>query len=236
MQVVLQLEKPAGALSYVPVTAAEVGKCALALARCWQTLGVLAGDRVLIFDYGSSPTVLFASSLYAPLLRRGAAERLGCQPVCNDGVASMAPRAVQIVRQLRPGVVFLRADVLPAFAMALEEAGVSLSQHVRSVVVTQEEGILPAAERERLESQWAVPVHRMLRLDAALFLAPECPVCRLFHTWPDLYRVQKEGRRLTVAASFAPHLSYASSLAVELVQPGCPAAPREPRFRIGGGR
>ena len=73
------------------------------------------------------PLVLLASSGYVGYLRRGAAERLGLNSICNDGVAAMAARMVAIIETLKPSMLIIRRDLAVPFAMALEASGAPLA-------------------------------------------------------------------------------------------------------------
>lgn len=67
----VQLEQPgAGSLE---LSREGLDGYAEALARAWGAVGVGTGDRVAIYDYGSSPISYLASAAFAPYLERGAA-------------------------------------------------------------------------------------------------------------------------------------------------------------------
>ena len=88
------------------MTYAELDRSSRDFAAYLQrTLGLRKGDRVAIFDYGTSPLSYLAASSFTPYLDRGAADLLGCLPVCNDGVANMSPRAVEITVLREPARV-----------------------------------------------------------------------------------------------------------------------------------
>jgi phenylacetate-coenzyme A ligase PaaK-like adenylate-forming protein len=227
MELVLQLERPLPDGSrYISLTPGELEAYALALARCWRLAGLRRGDRVIIFDFGASPLSFLASCLYSPFLRRGAAERVGCIPVCNDGVATVVPRGVQMLKVLAPKVAYVRADLMPPLATAMENA----SHTLQTVVAAAEEAVLPAAEAQRYRERMRTEVLRLLRLDAALFLAQECPRCRAFHIWPDLYQVWDERGALAVAPHFSPGRAYVSTLPFRRLRGPCPEGPRH--FRV----
>ena len=87
----------------------------------------------------------------------------------------------------------------------------------------------------------------MLRIDAAMFLAVECPHCRLLHTWRDLYFVencQEDNEEVVNGAVRSPllitnwfglacpTLRYLSQIRGSLIAPGCPRGPRDQRIAI----
>ncbi|MDE3077282.1 MAG: hypothetical protein KGJ86_17845, partial [Chloroflexota bacterium] len=75
----------------------DLNQYAEALRRCFLQLGLRAGDTIALVDFGTSPVVYLASVCYTPYLSQGAADALGCQVVCNDGVANVSQRGVEIL-------------------------------------------------------------------------------------------------------------------------------------------
>jgi len=203
------------------------------------------GDKVAIFDYGTSPVSYLASSAFTPYLARGAADVLGCLTICNDGVANMSRRAVEIVQFVQPRILFLRSDCLHPFAAEIEKAAMQLSDYTSALVVTENEGVLSDAERQGYQRRLRVPIYRLLRMDLALFLAMECPECRLFHGYRDLYfleciddglegsRDDRKGGILAITNLFAracPTIRYVSQVKGSLVPAGCPKGPNDQRI------
>jgi len=238
-RVTFQLEYDAEVSLYTALEAKELNIYAEALRRCWSLFGITKGDRVAIFDYGTSPVSYLASRSFTPYLAKGAADLLGCLPICNDGAANLSQRAVEIVRFVRPRLLFLRADCLHPFAAEIHNGALRLASYVDALVAVENEGMLTAAERDSYQKSLGVPIYRLLRADAAMFLAPECPSCGLFHIWPDLYHVERsaqEGRagRLLVTNWFAGScqaIRYLSQIEAVLERPGCPAGSQHPRIR-----
>ncbi len=243
-KVAFQLEYDAETPLYVALDSNELRRYAETLRRCWSLFGIAKGDRVGIFDYGTSPISYLASSTFTPYLERGAADILGCLPICNDGLANLSQRAVDIVKFVRPRVLFLRTDCLQPFTHEIGRGSLALSSWVETLVVVENEGVLPRAERDAYQAKLGVPIHRMMRADAAMFLAPECPRCGFFHVWSDLYHVeapqerpgQKSGAqpsRLVITNWFAtsrPAIRYLSHVNGVLQPAGCPAAAGAPRI------
>ncbi len=207
---------------YLPLGRRELRGWARALTYAWRLWGVERGQVVALYDYGSSPMVFLAHRGYMPYLGRGAADALGAVPVCNDGLAVMASRMVELLRYLRPQALVVRADVLPPLAQAVQEAGLPLSRHLAWAVVTEAEGVA------QVSPPWPVPLWRTWRADAALFLAPQCPQCRLFHVPPRLYRLERgpQGTVLvsTAFARLCPVVRYSLGPA-HLRAGGCPRDP-----------
>ena len=96
----LQLEATEDPPIWIALEPPELDRWAGVLERMWTRWGTAPGETIAFFEYGSSPLVLLASSGYVGYLRRGAAERLGLNAVCNDGVAAMAARMVAIIETL----------------------------------------------------------------------------------------------------------------------------------------
>ncbi len=242
--VTVQLESDP-ALS-IELTAQDLGGYAAALARCWSILGISRGDTVAIFDYGSSPVTYLASSAFFPHLQRGAADLLGCLPICSDGVPQMAPRVVRILRYLRPRALFLRPDGLNPFAHHVESEGLDLGRHVEFLVVSQDEGVLRAPARDEWQKRLRVPLYSLLRIDRSLFLAMECPDCHAFHTSREMYGVRAvepaaagagpgdAGGLMEVTPAFAPHVpqGYVSSLVGSLLPGHCHRGHEDQRIAL----
>lgn len=228
---------------YIALSRAELRTYAGALTRSWQLLGVRAGDRVGLYDYGTSPATYLASAGFAPYLSRGAAEALGCVPLCNDGLPEMASRAVHILRYVHPRTLFIRQDALRPFLEQLARENVQVRAcETEAVVVTGNEEVPDHNTRLHLEEQLGVPLHTLVRADAALFLAPECPTGKRWHSWSDLYFLEVldedtlhplpsgEVGLLTITPLFArtcPLLRYVSTLTAALEAEGCPCGKGE---------
>jgi hypothetical protein len=230
----LQLECCDDPPLWLGLSARELGLWSRALAAIWARYGVARRERIAIFDYGSSPLVLLASASYTPHLRRGAAERLGLQVVCNDGVAVLAERMVEIVEQLQPAALVLRRDVLAPLDAALDGAGVSLAGSCRWLAVTEPDGAPDAGEVELWSRRWGVPAHRILRADAGCVLAGDCRVCGAFHLSSRLYRLEATGEGDAIVttrfARVCPAVRQRIDGAVQ--EPGaCPEEPDAGRLR-----
>ncbi|GBD13418.1 hypothetical protein HRbin24_01446 [bacterium HR24] len=230
----VQLEGSEDVPVYLPLGPMELRGWARALAYAWRLWGVGAGDVVALYDYGSSPAVFLASGLYVPGLGRGAADLLRVTVVCNDGPASMAARMAEAVRCCRPRGIVLRADVARPLVSALAQAGVPAAEAgvAWAAVTTAEEAPSPH-ELAPLREALGVPVYRTWRADAALFLAPECPACSLFHVPRALYRLEELPEGVAVTAAFARDFPATRYLleGAELAPPGCHADPRAWRLR-----
>lgn len=168
----------------------DMAGVAAALAQSWRHIGIGPGDRVAIYDYGTSPLTLFASRNYVPFLRAGAADLIGCVPICNDGLPELAPRAIHILRYLRPRVLFASSEAMEALVLQAKKEQISLRGLTAAVIVSADEQVLAASQREGWAQALGVPVRQMLRADAALFLAGPCPDSDVYHVSSKSYWVE----------------------------------------------
>lgn len=228
----LQLEATEDPPIWIALDPPELDRWAGILERMWMRWGTSPGETIAFFDYGSSPLVLLASSGYVGYLRQGAAERLALNSVCNDGVAAMASRMVAIIETLKPSMLTLRRDLAVPLAMALEATGVSLAGRVRWLAVSEVEGAISPTEAAQLSARLGVPVWRILRSDAALLLAGECPDCRAFHLDREYRAESLAAGHVAITAAFAkacPAIRYDIGTA-KLRLGGCAREPRASRL------
>ncbi len=243
--VLFQLDYDTESSLYLPLDGGALRNYAEALRRCWALLGLERGNAVAIYDYGTSPLSFLASAAFTPYLKKGAAEALGCLAICNDGLASMSKRAVEILKYVRPRILFVRTDCLQPLTLELENQLVRLADYVQAVVVSENEGLLPKADQTAYEQRLGVALYRLLRVDLAMFFAVECPECRLFHSWQDLYWLESPPEDLTAVSAdlghpnlmitnrFAracPTVRYISQVQGSIRLPGCPRGPQDIRI------
>ena len=219
---------------WVGLDPAELTAWSAALEAILARWGVSPGDTVGFYEYGSSPLVLLSAGSYVPGLGRGATDRLGADMFCNDGMGNMALRMAEAIRVVRPAALVVRADVAAPFTEALEMSGVSLGDVLRWVAVTVPDGAPFPNDVARWSERWGIPVRRILRGDAAFFLAGDCPACGLFHVDGDAYGLEAlPGGETAVTTRFAtttPAVRYSLGPA-EPVPAGCPDEPAALRLR-----
>ena len=214
----------------------ELAAAGHVLADCWRKLGIRQGDRVAIYDYGTSPLTLFASASYIPHLPTGAAEILGCTPICNDGLPEFASRALHLLQYVRPRLLFARGEVMPALVSQAAREGAFLGSLTSLVVVSSDEELASPAEAHRWSRGLGVPLLQLLRVDAALFFAPPCQLGGAYHADDRWYLVEalsepelmatKEGTpgRLAVTNLFlrtCPTIRYVSDIRASLRRNAC---------------
>ena len=173
---------------YWALAARDLNALSTVLAAAWTRLGITAGRRVALYDYATSPMVVYASRAYVPHLAAGAADILGCLPICNDGLPDLADRCIHILEYVQPSVLFADAEVMDPLLRALERRG---SRTPSRVVVTSDEAPVAAAQIREWGSLLGTEVNQMLRADAALFFAPPCATEPMtFHPDEGAYRVE----------------------------------------------
>ena len=157
----------------------------------------------------------------------------------------MTQRAVEILKLIRPQVLFVRSDCLPPLITEINRQLPRLADYTGALVVAENEGLLSKEKQATYERQLGVPVYRLLRIDIAMFLAAECPACRLLHCPPDLYYLESVpdafdrasdiyGENALVVTNWfsrcCPSLRYLSQVKGRLTPPGCPRGPQDQRI------
>lgn len=173
---------------YWALAAGDLNALATALAGAWAGVGIAAGQRVALYDYATSPMVVYASRAYVPHLDAGAADILGCLPICNDGLPDLADRCRHILEYVQPSVLLLDAELMGPLLHALEGGG---SRCPSRVVITSDEAPVGSAQIREWGSLLGTEVHQILRADTPLFFAPPCGSQPLtFHPDEGAYRVE----------------------------------------------
>lgn len=182
-------EPPASRILRLPEPA--LGAYAQALGHAWRTLGIGAGDRVVIYDHGSSPIAYLASAAFAPYLAAGAAELTGALALCVDGLPDNVSRLGHVMAHFEPTVLFVRADVA-SLLVAGPTALPAAKRHGRMVVSC--DGALPSArERASWEERWPGGAAVIARCDRAAFLVAERPCGGVFDVPGELYDTRLAG-------------------------------------------
>lgn len=215
----VQLERPgAGSLE---LSREGLEAYAEALARAWGVLGVGPGDRVAIYDYGSSPAAYLASGAFAPYLERGAAERLLATALCVDGLPDNAKRFTHVLRHFQPRFAFVRTELAPLLVGGPTAVPVEL--RTARLVVGADGDVPGQRERAAWERAWPGGVSLLARCDAAALIAADCPRCGLLQVPEDLYEAQalrrspeegEEPRMLVVRSHFLDLGAHATELSV----------------------
>ncbi len=178
-------------MGFVELSREALAGYAEALGLAWGALGVGPGDRVVIYDHGSSPVAYLASQAFAPYLERGAAEHTGATAVCVDGLADNVGRLVHVLRHFKPHFLFARAELIPLLLSG--PTAVPVGQRAARLVVSADGDTPARGERALWEGRWRGGLSLLARCDAAAFLAAECPRCRALRVPEDLYETQISG-------------------------------------------
>lgn len=216
----VQLERPGG--GSLELSREGLGGYAEALGRAWGLLGVGPGDRVAIYDYGSSPAAYLASQAFAPYLERGAAELLLATALCIDGLPDNVARFVHVLRHFQPRFAFVRAALVPLLVAG--PTAVPAELRAARLVVGADGDVPGRRERGAWEGEWPGGVSLLARCDAAAFVAAECPRCGLLHVPEDLYEAralrrtpsddEEEPQLLIVSPRFLDLGTHATELSV----------------------
>ena len=182
----VQLERPGAGM--MELSGEALASYAEALAHAWGVLGVGGDDRVVIYDYGSSPAAYLASQAFAPYLERGAAERTLATALCVDGLPDNVKRFTHVLRHFQPHFVFARADLVPLLVAG--PTAVPVEQRAARLVVSADGDAPASGERASWERAWQGGLSLLARCDAAAFVAAECPRCRLLRVPEELYEAQ----------------------------------------------
>lgn len=149
------------------------------LVWCYSLLGVGEGSTIAVQDFGTSPLAYLSSKLLMPTLEAGVAERLGARIVCLDASPERIVLTPEVVRQVRPDVLVVRAEVLGLLLEGSKRAGVNLAA-IRGMTIVAATGIdappLPAGD-------W----RRLLHDESSLLLAPKCTLCGSYHLRHGVY-------------------------------------------------
>jgi phenylacetate-coenzyme A ligase PaaK-like adenylate-forming protein len=173
---------------YWALAASDVRAFSTVLASGWTDLGIKAGQRVAFYDYATSPVVVYASRAYLPHLDGGAADLIGCLPICNDGLPDLADRCVHILEYMRPSVLFVEGELMDPLLRALDRKNVNATCQV---VVSSDEGAVGSGRISEWSALLKTDVKQMLRADTPLFFAPPCPIEPMtFHPHEEAYHVE----------------------------------------------
>ena len=216
------------------------------LSDAWHQAGVRAGDRVAIYDYGSSPITYLSSRAICPHLQQGAADRMGAVVICNDGLPELVERWWHLLTYFQPQILFIRCDSMGPFVGLLTRWGGWPAPPPRQVVVSGNEEWPAAREIDGWERALGVAVRRLVRADLAMWLALECPAGRV-HVDSERYLIEvvdaqsqmglpagEEGV-LTITCLFArtaPSIRYISTISGRLCLEACPCGEADPSITL----
>lgn len=218
----------------------DLNAMARLIAGAWSRLGIGAGSGVAFYDYATSPCVLYASRSYIAHLDAGAADILGCVPICNDGLPELADRCRHILEYVDPAVLFVDGELVGPLRRALDRS--PMTKRPANVVITSDEAVVDPAQLEEWRRALGTDVTQMLRVDGALLLAPPCSTASMtFHPDDGGYLVETsnlEGaadNRITVtnlAIRSSVVVRYVTELIGEVHEGTCPCGHTGTRVTI----
>jgi phenylacetate-coenzyme A ligase PaaK-like adenylate-forming protein len=207
---------------YWALGAGDLSRMARLMARTWSEIGIRAGESIALYDYATSPTVLCASRSYVPHLDAGAADILGCLPICNDGLPELADRCVHIFEHVRPAAAFVDIEAVDPLLRAVARR--SDANRPARVIITGDEAVVGPGRLRELSEALGTEVTQMLRADGPMLLAPPCAAEPMtFHPDPSHYLVEVTSRDGSVGAArpggriTVSNLALASSVVVRYV-------------------
>jgi hypothetical protein len=182
----LSFDVPGGRLAF---RSGQLDVWAEHLTWCYRMLGLADGATIAVQDFGSSPLSFLGSRLLMPWLGSGIAERMGGRFLCLDASAERITLTPALLMQLSIDALVIRRDAVELLEGELRKKGLAdlAHQKMKTIVVVNDEpyGIHPA----ELE-----PGSRLLHIENALILAPECARCGGFHLREGVY--ETTGRRI----------------------------------------
>jgi hypothetical protein len=211
---------PDGALAFGE---GELDAWAEHLTWCYRLLGIENGETIAVQDFGSSPLSFLGSALLTPTLEAGVAELIGGRTVCLDASHERLLLTGAVLEQIRPEVLVVRADVTGVLFGMLADGGRDLRTGPPPWVVVAAEEAWPPLPGPH----W----RRLLCVEAALLLAPDCPACGCFHIREGLYELAGQEVRNLRMPSLEPH-------PLRLAEParrGCPAGEQDWLVRLSEG-
>lgn len=194
------------------------------LVWCYSLLGVAEGATIAVQDFGTSPTAYLGSRLLMPTLEQGVAERMGARIICLDASPERIVLTPEVVRQVRPDVLVVRADVLGLLLEGSRRSGVDLTTLGMTIVAAGglETPPLPTGD-------W----RRLLHEEASLLLAPECTLCGRYHLREGVYRVERGegGESGEIVNLRQPSASRCDVSRFEFTEETCALGERDMLFR-----
>ncbi len=150
------------------------------LVWCYSLLGVAEGSTIAVQDFGTSPLAYLGSDLLMPSLERGVAERMGARIICLDASPERIVLTPEVVRQVKPDVLIVRADVLGLLLEGSKRSGLDLASVGGMTIVAACDISAPPLPPG--------PWQRLLHVEPSLLLAPQCTLCGSYHLREGVYR------------------------------------------------
>lgn len=172
----IRFEVPGGELAF---NDGDLDVWAEHLVWCYRLIGIADGGTIAVQDFGTSPLSYLGSSLLMPTLEAGVAERTGAKLICLDASPERVVITPEVIRQVEPDVLVIRADVLGLLLDGSKRVGVNIAS-IRGLkiiaAIGDEPSPLPPGN-----------FGHILHVESLLLLAPECAHCGNFHLREGFY-------------------------------------------------
>ena len=137
-------------VSYIYLTRRSLDALAEVLADLMKRSGVRPGNKVLIYDFSTSLPAMVASRAYAPGLRRGSCEILGCSVMSVDGTPELAARSAFMFSMLQPEVLLIRSELVSVFRSNLEKGDMASANPYLELVLVMHPDPAPLPREVKL--------------------------------------------------------------------------------------
>lgn len=221
----ISFELPDGELRF---SAGELDPWAEHLVWCYSLIGVAEGSTIAIQDFGTSPIAYLGSSLLMPTLERGVAERMGARIICLDASPERIVLTPEVIRQVSPDVLIVRADVLGLLLEGSKRAGVDL-ERVEGLTIVAAVG--PDSPPLPAPTAGTYDWRRILHIESSLVLAPSCTLCGSYHLREGVYRFS-DGHIVNLLHPDAPPFE---TRRVHATGETCTLAPGDTLIELSGG-
>lgn len=215
---VISFETPDGELAFAD---GDLDAWAEHLVWCYSLLGVAEGGTIAVQDFGTSPIAYLGSKLLMPTLKAGVAERLDARIICLDASPERIVLTPEVIRQVRPDVLVVRAEVLGLLLEGSSRAGVNLTKiDGMTIIAAIGPNPLPLPPGE-----W----RRLLHCESSLLLAPQCTLCGSYHLRHGVYEVAAGGRITNLLHGDAAPCDLPQ---LRLIDKTCPLGPDDTLFEL----
>lgn len=154
---------------YIYLTRRSLEALAEVLANLMDRSGVHARNKVLVYDFSMSLPAMVVSRAYAPGLRRGACEILGCSMMSVDGVPELAARSAFMFSMLQPEVLMIRSELVSVFRSNLERGDIASANPNLEIVLIVHPDPAPLPREIKL-GPGVFSRHLLYKSDDGLFL------------------------------------------------------------------
>lgn len=206
-------------LNYITLTPGDLESLSEVMSELLRYSGVNAGDRLLIYDFNTSLSTLVTSTVFAPCLKEGASEKLGCVAICTDGLSELAARTAYVFTRWRPNILLIRSDLLVPFLSKIPSGGLRASNGSLRTVIVSHADVAPWPRNIRL-GDGDLDRFLLYRVDRSKFMCiiKTCGGAYFPRSFYSVRTVRDEGKtgKLAILPDFAPDgSSLVSSLHCE---------------------